>query len=146
MQSAPYRRVIALLGGAVLCGASTDGRDPGPQTLTLFVASWCAPCRAELARLDEITRAAAPRKVRVIAIDDRAATVRMLAGVPSGQRLSMSPKVASGLMRRLAGNAPGLPLSVMTDTAGRPCAVHRRPLTADEVATMTLRCRSADRD
>lgn len=117
--------------------------EPGPapaNSVLLFVAGWCAPCRGELAALPDLRRAAAPRRVLVVPIEADRATARMIAGIPADQILLRPPAVASALMRTLAGTAPGLPISVITDGRGRTCAVHRRPLAAADIAALIARC------
>jgi hypothetical protein len=67
----------------------------------------------------------------------------MMARVPDDRRWRLSPGDASAIMRRLAGVAPGLPISVAIDAAGKVCAVVRKPLSADLAAGVRTRCRAA---
>lgn len=106
-----------------------------PNTLLLLVAARCAPCRGELARLDAIAEAAGPVAVRVVPLDGNPATRRMLANVPAW-RIDATPRV----VERVASRTGGLPFSLMTDAAGRPCAEHARPLDAAGVRAMRRSC------
>ena len=126
---------IGALVGAAGMVAPADAASYPPRTLMLLVASWCAPCRTELARLDSIVDAAGPVAVRVVPIDDRPATRAMLRDVP--RERVWRTAVALDLVSRETG---GLPFSLMTDDAGRRCATHARPLDADAVAAMRRRC------
>lgn len=110
------------------------------NSVLLFVAGWCAPCRGELAILPDLARAAAPRRVLVVPVEADRATARMIAGVPADRILRRPPASATALLRALAGSAPGLPISVVTDGRGGACAVHRRPLTTGDLAALVARC------
>lgn len=128
---------LALAGGGV---AAREESDPPANAIVLFVASWCAPCHAELRALPEIAAAAAPMRVFVAPVDNMRATARMMARVPADRQWRMPPAVATAAMRRLAGGAPGLPTSVAVDPAGKVCAVVRKPLSAEVAAVVRGRC------
>ena len=121
----------------LLVGAAPAAPLP-PDTLVLAVASWCAPCRGELARLDEIVAAAGATEVRVLPIDRSAATAAMLRGIDP-RRIWRSAAAADAVLAETGG----LPFSVMTDNRGRRCAAHARPLDAAAVRAMRARCRAA---
>ena len=122
---------------AMLGGASAPSPYP-PQTLLLLVASWCAPCRVELSRLDAIAEAAGPWQVRVVPVDATRATSAMLRTVDPG-RVWRSARGIEALSR----DTGGLPFSMMTDAAGQPCARHSRMLDAAAVREMRGRCEAA---
>lgn len=147
--TAPFRlvkRCCRQLGGIalILCAnpaAALEAPAPLPaDTLLLFVASWCAPCRAELAQVEAIARAAAPRRTRVVPLDDGAATAAMLRKVPPALIWSPDARESALLRRRLLARTAGLPFSAMTDAAGEPCALHRAVLTPAAVAAMRGAC------
>lgn len=73
--------------GLLLLGvpaSAEPGRFP-PNSVLLFVASWCAPCYSELARLPAVARGAQPFRVLVVPHDDRPATLTMIEAVPAAQ-------------------------------------------------------------
>ena len=119
---------------------------PAPQyperTLLLLVASWCAPCYAELARLDEIARAARPFQVRVLLVDDGARSRAMVRGIDAARRWEPPGdemrRVRSDIWQRTAG----LPFSVVTDSKGRVCAEQNGGLDSGRTLALVKRCRS----
>lgn len=129
----------AMLGAAPLPPAATPIYPP--RSLILFVAAWCAPCRAELRQVRAIAAAAAPVEVRVTPLDRSSATAAMLRDVPPA-RIWRSARAVDAF----AHDAGSLPFSVMTDADGRPCATHDRALDTTAVLAMRQRCeRASDR-
>lgn len=130
---------LAVLIGVAPSAAAEEPAYPADSVL-LFVAAWCAPCRAELARLDEIEAAAGTKIVRVVPFDDDAGTAAMLDGVKP--RLLWRPGgwQARAVREDVSGRTAGLPYGLVTDRAGRPCAETRRGLTGPRVRALVAQC------
>lgn len=112
------------------------------DTVLLLVAPWCAPCHAELARLDTIAAAARPLAVRVLAVEDNPRARAMLARVPERQRWSPPEAEARRTRADALGRAGGLPFSLATDGAGRVCAGQGGGLDAARTAALVAKCRA----
>lgn len=137
-----------ILGGLALSAASQVGptaaaadtpRYPADAIL-LFVASWCAPCHAELARLPEIRAAARPRRVLVVAFDSGAATQAMLRAVAPAERWQPEGAERRAMETALYAETAGLPFALVTDARGRRCATLREGLDAARTRTLIARC------
>ncbi len=135
---------IALLlagGGSAL--AETPGSTRPARAVTawpasrliLFGARWCAPCMAELAELGSLVAAAQPQAL-VLAWIDR--PVRPVLFAKAAETLP--PEQAADLAERVSARGYGLPLAVMTDAAGKPCAVRRARLRPADVTAMRTHC------
>lgn len=129
--------------GAVLFGLSTasiqkDGYPP--NSILLFVASWCAPCHAELALLPAISRSAHPFRVFVVSFDETSATEAMMLTVPPSQHWRPSNQRRRLLAKELAGRTVGLPFSVAINSKGNMCGVVRKGLNARTVAALVAAC------
>lgn len=122
-------------------GAAEPGAYPA-DTVLLLVAPWCAPCHAELARLDAIAAAARPLAVRVLAVEDNPRARAMLARVPEWQRWSPPEPDARRTRADALGRAGGLPFSLVTDAAGRVCAGQGGGLDAARTAALVAKCRA----
>jgi len=105
------------------------------------VASWCAPCHAELARLDAIGRGAQPYRILVVPFDDSRATRAMLERVPSAQRWQPDRATQRQLVAEVARRSAGLPFSLALDHAGQICGGHAEALDAASAAAMVAACR-----
>jgi thiol-disulfide isomerase/thioredoxin len=135
--------LLLLTTASTAASADTPVGEPRypPRAVIMPVASWCAPCRGELARLDEIAAAAGGRAIRILAIDDSAATVRMLRLVDPA--LVWRPDVAERVRLRAAllARTAGLPYAVATDVRGAVCAEENGALDAARTAALTHRCK-----
>ncbi len=136
-------RLIKWLAFGLLLGApaATAGAERiPPRSILLFVASWCAPCHAELARLPAITRGAQPFRVLVVPFDDNPATLAMMEGVPAAQRWRPDGERRRRLVRELVSETSGLPFSVAMDNDGRACGSVRRGLDGPAAEALVARC------
>ncbi|WP_054436698.1 MULTISPECIES: thioredoxin domain-containing protein [Novosphingobium] len=116
--------------------------EPPRDSVLMFVASWCAPCLAELARFEALEAAARPRRLLIVALDEGAGSTEMTRRFDGRQKLAISPREGWELLRRAsAGRAAGLPYAVMTDETGRPCALRDRGLSEAELRTMAAACK-----
>jgi thiol-disulfide isomerase/thioredoxin len=129
---------IALLLLGVPASAET-GRYP-PNSVLLFVASWCAPCHSELARLPAITRGAQPFRVLVVPFDDRPATRAMIEAAPAAQRWQPAPEMRRRLAKDLAAETAGLPFSMAIDRNGRGCGTFRKGMDGASAKALVVQC------
>lgn len=140
-------RLIKWLTAGLLLGtplATAGAERTPPRSILLFVASWCAPCHAELARLPAITRGARPFRVLVVPFDDSPATSAMMEGVPAAQRWRPDRERRRRLVRDLAGETSGLPFSVATDGEGHACGSMRQGLDGPTAEALVTRCLRQD--
>ncbi|UUL83880.1 TlpA family protein disulfide reductase [Sphingomonas qomolangmaensis] len=116
-----------------------------PDTLLLFVASWCAPCHRELREFDAIAAAARPARTLVVAYDDTRATRTMLRNIAPDRRWPIDTPARRELRRRLMQRAVGLPYAVLTDQRGEPCATSNQGLTAERARRLQRSCATGGR-
>lgn len=109
--------------------------------MLLVVAPWCAPCHGELARLDAITAAAAPRSVRVFLADRGPKAEAMVRGLAPDRRWQPPRDGWRHARDDLMARTPGLPFSVVTDAAGAICAQTGGGLDAPKMRVLVARCR-----
>jgi len=128
-------------GAGAVAGNVPDGA-PGypPRSVLLLVAPWCAPCHAEVARLDALAAAATPLSVRVLLVDQGARARAMVRDVPSAQRWEPPADAWRRARADLMARTPGLPFSVVTDGQGRICAATGGGLTPERVRALIRRC------
>lgn len=113
---------------------------PPPSTILLFWASWCAPCRAEVADIATLERAAAPMRVVVVPVEPRSAWRGLLRSVRADQ-IYLPLEGGLTLMQRLTGgSAASLPVSIATDSERRICGVHRVAVTRAIIEHWRDRC------
>jgi thiol-disulfide isomerase/thioredoxin len=135
-------RLVAALAVALGCGpvAAQGTPDLPPRAILLFVANWCAPCHAEIARLDEIVVAARPFRVLVVSLDDDRGAARMLRGIDPDRRWRPDRTTLARVRGTLFADVSGLPYSVAVDADGRPCGDSRRGLDADRARALVRAC------
>jgi thiol-disulfide isomerase/thioredoxin len=144
--SAPNRAIaprfvaaLAALAALPASAAEPPLRYP-PDSVLLLVAPWCAPCHAELARIDAIAAAARPRAVRVFMVEDGPRARAMWRDVPDSYRWTPP----AGEERRYRGDAlartAGLPFGIATDARGRVCATRGGGMDAARVAALVEGC------
>lgn len=131
--------------GSIACLSPVLGAVPvpagPPESLLLFVASWCAPCHGELARLDAIGRGAQPYRVLVVPFDESRATRAMLERVPPAQRWQPDRATQRQFAAEVARRSAGLPFSLALDRDAQICAGHPEALDAASAAAMVASCR-----
>ncbi len=142
LEKAAVRQWVRAAGVSLLIGAapSPAGERYPPRSVLLFVASWCAPCHAEIGRIDAIATAAVPYRVLVVPIDAGRATDAMMRRVPVGQRWTPGAVRIAEIRADLFGDTAGLPFSVAIDRDGRRCATTRGGLGPARVAVMVAAC------
>ena len=113
-----------------------------PATIVMFVAGWCAPCHAEIARLDEIADAARPFAVAVAVLDDSPAGRAMVRGIAPDRLFRFPPAMRARIEARLYRDSAGLPYSLAIAEDGHACADRHDGLTAARVRTMIATCRA----
>jgi thiol-disulfide isomerase/thioredoxin len=111
------------------------------NSVLLFVAAWCAPCRAELKRLDEIATAARPKAVRVVSFDNTERTEAMLRGIPLERMWRPTALTRKVMIDDLETRTAGLPFALATDERGQPCGESRRGLDAARTRALIADCR-----
>lgn len=110
----------------------------GPVVVVLW-ATWCASCRAELARLDRIASAAGPLPVRTLAIDPPdAARARLLADRRPLRGAYADQRDKALVLADWGGTA--LPLAVAIDAAGRVCGRRSGLLGTDQLKQWARAC------
>ncbi len=108
------------------------------RNIILFGASWCAPCELELRNLPALAAAAAPDRL-VIAWIDQLPPPKLASGLANVSILQ--PVEARRHFNAVAGNNHGLPVSVIFDAGGKPCAMLRESLEPDKLRRMKAACR-----
>jgi hypothetical protein len=113
-------------------------RGPGPSVL-LFWRTDCAPCLLELRNLPELTRAARPGRLVLIALQPRDELARGLRRLGPVQTWRAMEDPASVLVR-FGGKPPSLPLAVALDPKGKVCRVRHGLLGRNIVAEWIKAC------
>lgn len=132
---------LSTLFACLLAAAPAAGMPAAPpHAVVLVVAGWCAPCRAELARRAEIEAAAAPRTLRIVALDDTASTRAMLAGLPPSAMWRLTPADRVRLADSVYARSAGLPYAFATDPRGQRCADLAGGLDAPRTRALVARC------
>lgn len=134
-------RLSTLFAAAVALVAAADAPLAlPPAAVVLVVAGWCAPCRGELARRAELEAAAAPRMLRVVALDDARSTREMIAALPSAAVWRLSPADRIRLADLVYARSAGLPYAFATDARGQRCADLAGGLDPARTRALVARC------
>jgi thiol-disulfide isomerase/thioredoxin len=136
--SAKCAVMAALVAGAGPAQGATTGYPS--DSILLFVAAWCAPCHAELRRLDEIEAAAGPRAVRIVPLDDDPRTAAMLRMARPQQIWRPAGAAWDAVRDDLSVRTAGLPFSLATDGRGQICGESRHGLDAIRTRQLIDRC------
>jgi thiol-disulfide isomerase/thioredoxin len=131
------RGAFALLALVAAPAAGAAGPVYPPDSILLFVADWCAPCHAEVARLPELVEAARPARLLVVVTDDRD---RLTRAAPPEMRWRPDRALLARLRDDLFADNAGLPYSVAIGADGRPCADSRRGLDAARTRALLAAC------
>ena len=100
------------------------GDSSGKVTVVTFWASWCAPCRAEMPRLEGIQKVAGSDQIRVVAVNiEKAQVFRRLAPRLSDLQLTLTND-ADGKVSAAYGRS-AIPHLVLIGRDGRILNVHR---------------------
>lgn len=132
--------VVALLATGAAADPSAGEPHYPSRAVVILVASWCAPCRGELARLGEIAVAAGGYAPRVLAIDDSVATARMLRLVDPALVWRPDPAQRTRVRAALLARTAGLPYAAATDARGTICAEENGGLDRVRTAALVRRC------
>lgn len=129
---APISRAIAVDGSAKAL--------PRPSIVMLW-GTWCASCAAEIKRVPDLARVAAPTPFVTLAIDpaERARRGIVAAGLPTATAFADGRDPAV-VLADWGGGAAALPLAVAIDRRGRICASKRGLLGTDQIREWKSRC------
>ena len=108
----PSQFSLSLLDGSVVTSEQLAGR---PVVLN-FWATWCAPCRRELAELEELA-GAYPRLAAFAVLAERRPDPRLLARQRAAMRVPIATRLSPALAYPLIGG--GVPTTYLFDRAGR---------------------------
>ncbi len=135
---------LATLAALPASAAEPPLRYP-PDSVLLLVAPWCAPCHAELARIDTIAAAARPRAVRVFMVEDGPRARAMWRNVPDAYRWTPPAGEEHRYRSDALARTPGLPFGIATDVRGRVCATRGGGIDAARVVALVAACDQARR-
>lgn len=112
----------------------------GPAVVVLW-ASWCASCRAEVARLPRLASMAAPLPIKTLAIDpaDRALALLHERGQPIANAYA-DGRAPRAVLDDWGGTGSALPLAVAIDGHGQVCGRKFGLLGTNQLREWARRC------
>lgn len=113
----------------------------GPAVVILW-ASWCANCKAELARLPRLASAAAPLSIKTLAIDAPSVARSLLRdrGVPL-EGAYADARAPRTVLDDWGGPGAILPIAIAVDGKGRTCGRKAGLLGTDDLKRWAVQCR-----
>lgn len=112
----------------------------GPAVVVLW-ATWCASCKAELARLPQIAPAAAPLPLVTLAIDSpELARATLVARDQPVRNAYADPRERGTVLADWGGPGGALPLAVAIDGRGRVCGRKAGLLGTDQLKQWARIC------
>lgn len=125
----------------VLALAAAPGRAlpvDGPAIVMLW-APWCAPCREEVRRYPELSAAAAPVPVYVVALDTPIGRRALLRSIPR-ERLLFETRPSIAVLPHWSPDTAGLPTTFAVDARNRRCASVGRSLNVERLVALIKAC------
>lgn len=111
-----------------------------PAVVVLW-ATWCVSCRAELARLPALARAAAPLPILTLAIDPPArALARLRSTRMPTQNAFADARDPAMVLAAWGGEGAVLPLAVALDRDGKVCGLKHGLLGTDQLRDWAKTC------
>jgi hypothetical protein len=110
---------------------------PGPAIVT-FWADWCAACKIEARRFEDLA-AATDIPIIFVIVDARPDRLAVIPGVPT-PNVRVARMTGLDVLHWWPGDAAGLPFAVRLDGKKRACATHNGGLHKTDVLRLAKAC------